>query len=167
MRNGGWIRGVLLSVLVLGGLALFTGPAMAQGGECIFVCHVYYNNHSSGRSACHGTGGVCFSCYKICDGQPYPMDYGADPGHLVSPEFKFALADGGNLRDDGQEQLAMDTRIAMPAYCESRSLFGRLAAHAGSVHRAQKGLLGERPKPSPLQPTQRPKAAATASAAVR
>ena len=103
---------------LVAGLTATAAPA--QMGECIVVCHVYYNNTYSG-GACRGIGGVCFSCYKICDNQPYPLDYEAGPGHLVAPQSQVALLDRNDVREDTHPRLGLAAQIAeAPASCDKR-----------------------------------------------
>ncbi len=107
-------------------MAVFATPSAMAQGDCEIVC-IWYKDSVYSGGACRGRGIYCFMCYRVCDGQPYPIDYRAAPGHLVTPQSQVANADRVNLPSNTQPQFGMETRIAeAPKSCQSQSLFNRL-----------------------------------------
>lgn len=124
------------ATLVIAIAAVFAVPAARaqMGKDCVIVIQIY-DNSTKKNGVCQGEGWMCVNFYKVCDGQPYPMDYRSAPGHLTIPQTRIALLDEGNPSVDTNTRLAL-----AETSCESRSLFERL-------DRRQKSLPHEAKEP--------------------
>ena len=120
------MRKPVLAVLVAIIAMTFFAVPPTTGQTCDIVCYGYKNSTWSG-GVCRSEGPFCLSCFKTCDGQPYPIDYRMEPGHLVVPQSQVALADAAASPSEAQSGVAIETRIfGASVPCKNRSLFESL-----------------------------------------
>lgn len=126
------LRALLLSALV----AVFVAPAATAQLDGLGNCKmkfVEYPDSVMHNGVCQGKGRFCMNFYWECDGQPYPIDYRSEPGHLTVPQTRIALLSESDVSAEPSTQLALPDDS-----CKSRSLFDALDRRQKShLHQAK------------------------------